>query len=64
MSVNVDIERAVKEDAHTRESEVDALNDKDVELAGVADSVDSSDETQEETHAESEETGANFSSVQ
>jgi RNA polymerase primary sigma factor len=65
MSVNVDIERAVKEDAGTREPELDGLNEneKDVEL-GAVDAVDSSDETQEETHAESEETGANFSSVQ
>jgi RNA polymerase primary sigma factor len=61
MSVNTDIERAVEENAETREPELDVLNDKESELSSE---VDSSDETQEEAHAEPDEAGANFSSVQ
>jgi RNA polymerase primary sigma factor len=61
MSVNLDIERAVEENADTQEPELDVLNDKEPELAGV---IDSGDESQEEAHAEPDESGANFSSVQ
>jgi RNA polymerase primary sigma factor len=61
MSVNLDIERAVDENANTHEPELDVLNDKEPELAVEA---DPGDETQEEPHAEPDEVGANFSSVQ
>jgi RNA polymerase primary sigma factor len=59
MAGNMDVERAVEEDAESHELNV--LNDKESELVSV---VDSSDETQEDTHAEPEEVGTNFSSVQ
>jgi RNA polymerase primary sigma factor len=61
MSVNLDIERAVEENAETHEAELDTLNSKEPEFTGE---VDSSDETQEEALAEPDEAGANFSSVQ
>jgi RNA polymerase primary sigma factor len=59
MAGNMDVERAVEENAET--NELDVLNDKESEVVGI---VDSSDEAQEDTHAEPEEVGANFSSVQ
>jgi RNA polymerase primary sigma factor len=61
MSANLDIERNADQSSEVHEPELDVLNDKEAELAGE---VDSGDETQEEAHAEPDETGANFSSVQ
>ena len=61
MPVNLDIERTADENAETHEGELDTLNDKEPEFAGE---LDSSDEAPEEPHAEPDETGATFSSVQ
>jgi RNA polymerase primary sigma factor len=61
MPVNLDIERTADENAETHERELDTLNDKEPEFAGE---LDSSDEAPEEAHAEPDEAGATFSSVQ
>jgi RNA polymerase primary sigma factor len=61
MSVNMDIERTANENTENHEPELDTLNDREPEFAGE---VDSGDETPEEAHAEPDEAGASFSSVQ